>query len=92
MHSVSEPKQYDFIIVGGGSAGCAIANRLSEIGDWEILLIERGRPPNAFSKVPIFAPALHFTDYTERLHMEYQKDFGWGLHVSKLSVKDNFCP
>lgn len=35
-------ESFDYIVIGGGSAGCVVAGRLAEIGNKSICLVEAG--------------------------------------------------
>jgi 4-pyridoxate dehydrogenase len=68
---MSVNKGYDYVIVGGGSAGCVLANRLSEDGAARVLLIEAGgRDLNPLIHIPLGMGKMH----------EYDM-FNWGYHT-----------
>ena len=50
----SEAIEFDYIIVGAGSAGCVLANRLSADGKHSVLLLEAGpKDSNIWIHVPL---------------------------------------
>ncbi|XP_049813579.1 glucose dehydrogenase [FAD, quinone]-like [Schistocerca nitens] len=54
--------EYDFVVVGAGSAGSAVAARLSEEPAWTVLLLEAGGDPPPTADVPLLFPALQKTE------------------------------
>lgn len=77
--------QYDFIVVGAGTAGGILAARLSEVSNWKILLLESGGPPPPESYVPAFNIAL------------IEGDADWNFRTvpqrySHRAYQDHVCP
>jgi choline dehydrogenase len=68
----SDSRNFDFIIVGGGSAACVLANRLTEDSIVRVLMLEAGPEPNSpWIKMPLAVgklfthPVLNWGFYTE---------------------------
>ncbi|KAK9871985.1 hypothetical protein WA026_015230 [Henosepilachna vigintioctopunctata] len=57
--------EYDFVIIGGGSAGAVVASRLSEIANWTVLLLEAGGDENEISDIPALS------GYTQMSEMDW---------------------
>src|SRR6202022_3961427 len=54
MHSDDGAIEFDYVVVGAGSAGCVLANRLSADGKNSVLLLEAGpKDTNLWIHVPL---------------------------------------
>ncbi|XP_014217222.1 glucose dehydrogenase [FAD, quinone]-like [Copidosoma floridanum] len=69
--------EYDFIIVGAGSAGATIASRLSEIPELKVLLIEAGGHEKLIMDVPLLA-----------LYLQLDKNVNWDY---KTEPSNDYC-
>lgn len=85
--AASNDGEFDFVIVGGGSAGSVLANRLTEIEDWKVLLIEAGEDPSILSEVPAgFLSQLHSPeDYSYNVEPERFACHGYKNKLCKWS-------
>ncbi|MBF47935.1 MAG: choline dehydrogenase [Alcanivorax sp.] len=73
MSETAYDAEFDYVIVGAGSAGAALAHRLSESGDHSVRVLEYGGSDNSiFIKMP--------TAFSIPMNM---KRYDWGFHSEK---------
>lgn len=68
--------EFDYVIVGGGSAGCVLANRLTENPEVTVCLLETGPPDNnPLIHIPAMFAFLQETEYAYQYETSPQKEF-----------------
>lgn len=64
-------KEYDFVVIGAGTAGCVLANRLSANPDWSVLLVEAGPEETTIMDVPLF---VHLLQTSDSINWKYRSE------------------
>lgn len=77
--------KFDFIIVGAGSAGCALASRLSENPDWNVLLLEAGAQESLLMDIPLL---VNFLQLNNQVNWGYKVQ---SSNTSCLAMRNNRC-
>lgn len=72
---------YDFVVVGAGSAGCVLANRLSVDPDVRVLLLEAGGPPR---RMEIAIPGAFYKLFKSEVDWGYYSEPQEGLNGRRL--------
>ncbi len=77
---------FDFIVVGGGSAGAVIAARLSEDPACQVALIEAGERPPDVELMPVACAAMQLNPATDWMYTADPGKAGLGLRGRRVPV------
>ncbi len=81
------PEAFDFVIVGGGSAGAVIASRLSEDPTCRVALIEAGERPPAASSMPLAVASMQLNPDVDWMYTaDPGEKAGLGLNGRRVPV------
>ena len=79
-------EDFDFVVVGGGSAGAVIASRLSEDPSCRVALIEAGERPPEVSSMPVASAAMQRNPATDWMYTADPGKAGLGLNDRRVPV------
>jgi choline dehydrogenase len=79
-------EDFDFVVVGGGSAGAVIASRLSEDPSCRVALIEAGERPPEVSSMPVAPAAMQRNPETDWMYTADPGKAGLGLNDRRVPV------
>jgi choline dehydrogenase-like flavoprotein len=77
---------FDFVVVGGGSAGAVIASRLTEDPLCRVALIEAGERPPAVSSMPVACASMQLNPETDWMYTADPGKAGLGLNGRRMPV------
>lgn len=78
----SEEEKFDFVIIGSGPSGSALANRLTENPNINVLLLESGEEASFIADIPVAAGALEFMSYNYGYKSQPQPGFCKGTEAN----------
>nr|CAD7434686.1 unnamed protein product [Timema monikensis] len=76
--NIPDAQEYDFIVVGAGAGGIIVANRLTEVSNWSVLLLEAGGEEPSYAEVPSYCVFMQQTS----------SEVDWGYWSE---ARPNFC-